>query len=58
MNSNASRPTPRANTGSVLRNFISRHGDDADAAGAALRSVLRPAFDAVLRDPLARLPPR
>jgi hypothetical protein len=54
MNSNASRPAPKANTGSELKNFIS------DAGMALLRlerrfdPFLRPAFDALLRDPLAR----
>lgn len=55
MNSNASRPQPRADTGSVWRNGVS------DTFGALLRFErrfdpwLRPPFDAVLRDPLARL---
>ncbi len=55
MNSNASHPQPRADTGSVLRNCVS------DTFGALLRFErrfdpwLRPPFDAVLRDPLARL---
>ncbi len=55
MNSNASRPQPRADTGSTLLNCIS------DTFGALLRFErrfdpwVRPAFDAVLRDPLARL---
>ena len=54
MNSNASRPAPKANTGSELLNFIS------DAGMALLRferrfdPFVRPAFDALLRDPLAR----
>ena len=54
MNSNASRPQPRADTGSLVRNCIS------DTFGALLRFErrfdpwVRPAFDAVLRDPLAR----
>ena len=55
MNSNASHPAPRANTGSTLKNFVS------DAGMALLRlerrfdPFVRPAFDAVLRDPLARV---
>lgn len=54
-NSNVSRPAPRANTGSALKNFIS------DSAMVLLRlerrfdPFVRPAFDALLRDPLARL---
>ncbi len=55
MNSNASRPQPRADTGSAWRNCVS------DTFGALLRFErrfdhwFRPPFDAVLRDPLARL---
>ena len=55
MNSNASRPQPRADTGSLVLNCIS------DTFGSLLRLQrrfdpwVRPAFDAVLRDPLARL---
>ena len=54
-NSNASRPQPRANTGSALLNWLS------DTSGWLLRMErrvdhwLRPPFDAVLRDPVARL---
>ena len=55
MNSNTSRPTPRADTGSAALNAVS------DALGALVRlerridPFVRPAFDAVLRDPVARL---
>jgi hypothetical protein len=55
LNSNVSRPQPRADTGSVLLNFIS------DTIFSLLRFErrfdpwIRPAFDAVLRDPIARL---
>lgn len=55
MNSNASRPQPRADTGSAILNFIS------DLFNVLLRLErrfdpwLRPPFDAVLRDPLASL---
>ena len=55
MNSNASRPQPRADTGSAWRNCVS------DSFGALLRFERRfdpwlyPLFAAVLRDPLARL---
>lgn len=54
-NSNASHPQPRANTGSALLNWLS------DTSGWLLRMErrvdhwLRPPFDAVLRDPVARL---
>lgn len=55
MNSNTSRPVPRANTGSALLNWI------ADTSLALIQlerrfdPFFRPAFDAVLRDPLTRL---
>jgi hypothetical protein len=55
MNSNVSRPVPRANTGSALLNWV------ADASTFLLHlqrridPFVRPAFDAVLRDPVARL---
>ncbi len=54
-NSNASRPVPPANTGSAVLNWI------ADAALAVTHferrfdSFFRPAFDAIFRDPMARL---
>jgi hypothetical protein len=55
MNSNVSRPVPPANTGSALLNWI------ADASLSFVHferrfdPFFRPAFDAVLRDPIARL---
>lgn len=55
MNSNASRPQPQADTGSAWRNLVS------DTFGSLLQAErrfdpwLRPTFEAVLRDPLARL---
>lgn len=54
-NSNASRPQPRADTGSVFLNWVS------DTFTLLLRVErrfdpwIRPPFDALLRDPLARL---
>ena len=54
MNSNQSRPVPPANTGSKLLDII------ADTTLALIHlerrfdPLLRPRFDAVLRDPLAR----
>jgi hypothetical protein len=54
MNSNASRSAPRADTGSSFLNWVS------DASSALLQvehrfdPFVRPAFDAVLRDPIAR----
>ncbi len=55
MNSNVSRPVPRANTGSQFLNWV------ADTSIAVVHferrfdPFFRPAFDAVLRDPLTRL---
>ncbi|MDM0080327.1 hypothetical protein QTI17_06960 [Variovorax sp. J31P179] len=54
MNSNASRPTPRANTGSAWRNFVSDSGMALIRLERRFDPLLRPAFDAFLRDPLAR----
>lgn len=55
MNSNTSRPVPPANTGSALLNWLS----DSLLALVQLERrfdpFLRPAFDAVLREPLTRL---
>src|SRR3982750_3208090 len=55
MNSNVSRPVPRANTGSRFLDVLA----DAMLATVQLERrfdpFVRPAFDAVLRDPLARL---
>ncbi|MBT2324131.1 hypothetical protein J7E62_17415 [Variovorax paradoxus] len=55
MNSNLSRPAPRANTGSVLKNSISDSGMALLRLERRFDPFVRPAFDAVLRDPLARL---
>ena len=55
MNSNTSRPVPRADTGSALKNWLS------DTLLALIQlerrfdPFIRPAFDTVLRDPLTRL---
>ena len=55
MNSNTSRPVPPANTGSAVLNWLS------DTMLALIQferrfdPFVRPAFDAVLRDPLTRL---
>src|SRR5438876_10612037 len=55
MNSNISRPVPPANTGSAFLNWIA----DASLSFVHLERrfdpFFRPAFDAVLRDPIARL---
>ena len=54
-NSNVSRPAPRANTGSALKNFISDSGMAVLRLERRFDPFVRPAFDALLRDPLARL---
>ncbi|MDM0013270.1 hypothetical protein QTH87_12575 [Variovorax sp. J22P168] len=54
MNSNISRPTPRANTGSAWRNLVSDGGMAMIRLERRFDPLLRPAFDALLRDPLAR----
>lgn len=55
MNSNVSRPVPRANTGSAFLNWLA----DASMSFVHLERrfdpFFRPAFDAVLRDPIATL---
>jgi hypothetical protein len=55
MNSNVSRPVPRANTGSAFLNWLA----DASLSFVQLERrfdpFFRPAFDAVLRDPIATL---
>ena len=55
MNSNTSRPVPRANTGSAWRNWLSDTSLALIQLERRFDPFLRPAFDAVLRDPLARL---
>jgi hypothetical protein len=54
-NSNASHPAPRANTGSALKNFVSDSGMALLRLERRFDPFVRPAFDALLRDPLARL---
>ncbi|WP_204162283.1 hypothetical protein [Variovorax sp. WS11] len=53
--SNVSRPAPRANTGSALKNFVSDSGMALLRLERRFDPFVRPAFDALLRDPLARL---
>lgn len=55
MNSNASRPVPPADTGSALRNRVSDTLLRLIQAERRIDPFIRPAFDAVLRDPLAWL---
>jgi len=54
MNSNVSRPAPRANTGSLVKNFVSDSGMALLRLERRFDPFVRPAFDALLRDPLAR----
>jgi len=54
-NSNASRPVPRANTGSALLNWLSDTSTFLLHMERRIDPWLRPPFDALLRDPLARL---
>jgi len=51
--SNTSRPTPRANTGSALMDFVSDAGLVLLRAQRRIDPLFRPAFDALLRDRLA-----
>jgi hypothetical protein len=55
MDSNASRPVPPANTGSALLNLISNASFKFIQLERRFDPLIRPAFDAVLRDPFARL---
>jgi hypothetical protein len=55
VNSNASRPQPRADTGSALLNCISNTFNALLRFERRFDPWLRPPFDAVLRDPIARL---
>ena len=54
-NSNASRPIPRANTGSAFLNFVADLSTQLVHLERRFDPLFRPAFDAILRDPLARL---
>ena len=55
MDSNTSRPVPPADTGSALLNWISDTSLKLIQLERRFDPFIRPAFDAVLRDPLARL---
>ena len=55
MDSNTSRPIPRANTGSALLNWISNTSMFLVQMERRIDPFFRPAFDAVLRDSLSRL---
>lgn len=55
MSSNPSRPVPRANTGSALKNWLSDTSQKLLNVQHRIDPFIRPAFDATLRDPMARL---
>jgi len=55
MNSNVSRPVPRANTGSAFLNWLANTSIAFVHLERRFDPFFRPAFDAVLRDPLTRL---
>jgi hypothetical protein len=55
MNSNVSRPVPPANTGSAVLNWISDTALFLVQLERRFDPFFRPAFDAVLRNPIARL---
>jgi hypothetical protein len=55
MNSNTSRPIPPPDTGSALLNWISTASTKLTQFERRFDPFIRPAFDAVLRDPIARL---
>lgn len=53
--SNASRPLPRANTGSAFLNLLADTATFLVQVERRFDPFVRPTFDAVLRDPIARL---
>ena len=55
MNSNVSRPMPRANTGSWFLNWVSNTTFFLLRMERRIDPWLRPIFDATLRDPVARM---
>lgn len=55
INSNASRPQPKANTGSAFLNWVADTSTALVHLERRFDPLFRSAFDAVLRDPLARL---
>ena len=55
MDSNTSRPVPRANTGSALQNWISNTSMFLVQMERRIDPFIRPLFYPVLREPLARL---
>lgn len=55
MNSNTSRPIPAPDTGNAILNWLARTSIRLTQFERRFDPFLRPAFDAVLRDPVARL---
>jgi hypothetical protein len=55
VSSNPSRPIPRANTGSALLDLVANLSTLVVRLERRIDPFVRPAFDAVLRDPIARL---
>ena len=55
MSSNPDRPIPRANTGSALLNWVANLSTTLVHVERRLDPFLRPVFDALLRDPTARV---
>jgi len=55
IDSNVSRPIPRANTGSSLLDFLVNASTSAVHLQRRFDPFIRPAFDAVLRDPIANV---
>jgi hypothetical protein len=55
MNSNTSRPVPPADTGSAVKNWLADTSIKLVQLERRVDPFVRPAFDAVLRDPIARL---
>lgn len=55
LGSNTSRPVPRSDTGSAVLNWISNTSLRLLQLERRIDPWIRPAFDAVLRDPIARL---
>src|SRR5262245_59408172 len=55
LDSNKSRPVPPSNTGSALLNFVSDASTRLLQLERRFDPWFRPLFDAVLRDPIARL---
>jgi hypothetical protein len=55
VNSNASRPLPRANTGSAFRDWLSETSTALLHLERRFDPFFRPVFDALFRDPVARV---